>query len=53
MILGNIVALYGMYLMESFREAYPYLVPLHIGAYTLVLLQEQFDIHRQKVTVST
>lgn len=46
MILGNIIALCGLMKMDGFREAAPYLAPLHILFYGLHLLQEHFDIHR-------
>lgn len=48
MILGNIIALCGLMKLENFREAAPYLAPLHILFYVLHMLQEHFDVHRRQ-----
>jgi protein-S-isoprenylcysteine O-methyltransferase Ste14 len=41
MFVGNIVALLGFYALPGFREAAPWLVPLHIAFYLLHFLQEE------------
>lgn len=45
MINGNIINLLGLYLLEPFRIALPWLVPLHIAFYVIHLIQEIFDWH--------
>lgn len=48
MIVGSILGLLGIFKMEGFREAVPYLVPVHIFLYTCHMLQEiVFDVYRQ------
>lgn len=40
MILGSIVGLVGLATLESFRDAWPWLVPIHVAFYLVHLLQE-------------
>jgi len=48
MIVGSIIGLMGIFKMEGFRQAVPYLVPMHIALYTCHMLQEiVFDVYRQ------
>lgn len=48
MILGNIITLLGLMKMDGFREAVPYLAPLHIAFYAAHMFQEHFDLHRRR-----
>jgi Phospholipid methyltransferase len=47
MIIGNIINLLGLYLLEPFRIALPWLVPVHIAFYTIHLIQEILDLHER------
>lgn len=47
MIVGKVIALLGMYKLEEFRVAMPYLVPVHILLYLMHMLQEEKDIWRR------
>lgn len=46
MILGAAIGLVGLLLSGPLRTAYPWLVPLHLGFYALVLFQELAFRHR-------
>lgn len=46
MILGSLIALIGIHKMESFRNVYPWLVPVHMFLYFIHMMQEHFDIHK-------
>lgn len=46
MIAGAIVGLLGVHLLAPFREAWPWLVPVHVGLYLVHLVQEQTDRRR-------
>lgn len=48
MIVGQLVALSGVHLIPEFRAAWPWLVPVHCTLYTIVMLQEQFDVYKNK-----
>lgn len=48
MIVGQCFALAGMYMNDSFRNAWPYLVPVHLLLYVTHMLQEVFDIHEKQ-----
>jgi hypothetical protein len=45
MICGGILTLLGMHKLEAFREAFPYLIPIHVFLYGFHLFQEVFDFH--------
>lgn len=47
MIVGQLIALSGVHLVPEFRATWPWLVPVHCLLYTLVMLQEHFDVHRE------
>jgi len=46
MILGAIVGLIGFGLSPGLQSRFPWLVPLHIVFYLLILVQESLDLHR-------
>lgn len=46
MILGAAIGLTGIWLNESLRTAYPWLIPVHLGFYAVILLQELTFRHR-------
>jgi hypothetical protein len=46
MILGAAIGLTGILLNEPLRQAYPWLIPVHLGFYAIVLLQEMTYRHR-------
>lgn len=46
MILGATIGLAGIWLNESLLQAFPWLIPVHVGFYALVLLQELTFRHR-------
>lgn len=48
MIVGQLFAFAGVHLLPEFREAWPWLIPAHCIMYTLVLLQEEFDVFKGK-----
>lgn len=48
MIVGQLFAFMGVQLLPEFRAAWPWLMPAHCAMYTLVMLQEQFDVYRGK-----
>jgi hypothetical protein len=43
MILGGIVGLLGIHALAPFREAWPWVIPLHVACYVVHLLQEALD----------
>ena len=45
MIVGALIALCGFYVETNFRNAFPYLVPIHCLLYVIHAIQEHFDIH--------
>mmetsp|Transcript_373 Transcript_373/g.1070 ORF Transcript_373/g.1070 Transcript_373/m.1070 type:complete len:660 (+) Transcript_373:181-2160(+) len=45
MILGQVVALFGVHVAPQVSRARPLLVPIHIALYLTHMLQEQFDYH--------
>lgn len=47
MIVGNVLALLGLWKMAGFRHAVPWLAPLHIAFYLVHLIQEHFDLHAE------
>lgn len=49
MYMGQVYALIGMYKMTAFREAFPYIVPLHVAYYAMCIAQEVWDVHRAKI----
>jgi Phospholipid methyltransferase len=46
MIVGNLLWLSGLYKMQGFRDAIPWLAPVHMALYTVHMLQEHFDIKK-------
>ncbi|XP_075264781.1 uncharacterized protein LOC142356913 [Convolutriloba macropyga] len=48
MIVGSITGLLGFYKLAGIREAFPWLVPVHVALYTTHCLQEHFEIHTSK-----
>ena len=45
MICGGILTLLGMHKLAEFRQAFPYLIPIHVFLYGFHLFQEVFDFH--------
>ena len=45
MICGGILTLLGFHKLESFRQTFPFLIPIHVFLYGFHLLQEAFDFH--------
>jgi Phospholipid methyltransferase len=52
MIVGNLLWLSGLYKMQGFRDAIPWLAPVHMVLYTVHMLQEHFDIKKKVDTNS-
>jgi hypothetical protein len=48
MIISQCVAMLGLYRHIAFRAAWPYLVPAHVCFYTTHMIQEHFDIFKNK-----
>lgn len=48
MIVGSIIGLLGFYKLAGIREAFPWLVPVHVALYAAHCLQEHFEIHTSK-----
>jgi hypothetical protein len=46
MIVGNLLWLAGVYKMQGFRDAVPWLAPVHMALYTVHMLQEHFDVKK-------
>ena len=44
MVLGQVVVFLVLHMNDSFRQAFPLLVPTHIALYALHTAQEHFDI---------
>lgn len=53
MILGAAIGLSGIWLNDSLRQAFPWLIPVHLGFYGLVLLQELTFRQRFEQTPAT
>jgi hypothetical protein len=51
MFVGSAIALVGLELSPALREAWPWLVPAHLGLYALHLAQEAFDRRAPEVDV--
>lgn len=47
MIVGNLIWLAGVHKMSTFRGVNAWLIPVHMGLYTLHMLQEHFDVKRE------
>ena len=45
MICGGILTLLGFHKLDSFRQTFPFLIPIHVFLYGFHLLQEAFDFH--------
>jgi len=52
MILSQCVAMLGFMRAEAFRSSWPYLVPAHVCLYMVHMLQEHFDIYKNKASKS-
>eukprot|EP00960_Hanusia_phi_P077987 768765-Hanusia_phi.AAC.4 len=52
MILSQCVAMIGFMRAEAFRASWPYLVPAHVCLYLVHMLQEHFDIHKNRASKS-
>ena len=52
MILSQCVAMLGFMRAEAFRSSWPYLVPAHVCLYIVHMLQEHFDIYKNKASKS-
>jgi Phospholipid methyltransferase len=53
MIVGNLLWLSGLYKMQGFRDAVPWLAPVHMALYTVHMLQEHFDIKKEHTNDDT
>lgn len=48
MIVGQLFAFAGVHLLPEFRAAWPWLMPAHCALYSMVMLQEMFDVYSEK-----
>lgn len=48
MIVGQLVAFAGVHMLPEFRASWPFLMPTHCAFYMMVMIMENFDIHRGK-----
>eukprot|EP00948_MAST-09A_sp_MAST-9A-sp1_P002030 g2030.t1 len=46
MIIGGVVGLCGFHKLQGFRDANPFLVPIHVFCYILHMIQEHYDFHK-------
>ena len=53
MILSQCVAMLGLYRNPAFQAAWPYLVPAHVCFYMTHMVQEHFDIYKQRQSLNT